>query len=44
MRAIVMKARGEATPQDAHLAAQSLTAARSPRLEAALASFGVRGA
>jgi len=41
MRAIVLKARGEATPQDADLAAQSLTAARSPLLEAALASFGI---
>jgi guanylate kinase len=41
MRAIVLKARGQATPADAALAVQCLTGARSPRLEAALSSFGV---
>jgi guanylate kinase len=41
MRAIVLKARGQATEQDAALAAQCVTLARSPRLEAALASFAV---
>jgi len=43
MRAIVLKARGQATPADAALAAQCLTGARSERLEAALKSFGVAG-
>jgi guanylate kinase len=41
MRAIVLQARGEADPDDANLAARCLTFARSPRLEAALAAFGV---
>ncbi len=41
MRAIVLKSRGEATEQDGALAVQCLTGARSPRLEAALESFGV---
>jgi guanylate kinase len=41
MRAIVLVARGDATPAEGHLAAQCVTRARSPRLEAALQSFGV---
>jgi guanylate kinase len=41
MRAIVLQARGQATEQDATLAAQCLTSARSARLAAALASFEV---
>jgi guanylate kinase len=41
MRAIVLEARGQATEQDAALAAQCLTGARSARLAAALASFDV---
>jgi guanylate kinase len=41
MRAIVLTARGDATPAEGDLAAQCVTGARSPRLEAALASFGV---
>jgi guanylate kinase len=41
MRAIVLVARGEATPAEGDLAAQCVTGARSPRLESALASFGV---
>jgi guanylate kinase len=41
MRAIVLKARGVATPEDADLAGRCLTFARSPRLEFALSSFGV---
>jgi guanylate kinase len=41
MRSIVLVARGDATPAEGDLAAQCLTGARSPRLESALASFGV---
>lgn len=41
MRAIVLVARGEATPAEGDMAAQCVTGARSPRLEAALASFGI---
>jgi guanylate kinase len=41
MRAIVLVARGDATPAEGNLAAQCVTGARSPRLESALASFGV---
>jgi guanylate kinase len=41
MRAIVLMARGDATPAEGDLAAQCVTGARSPRLEAALLSFGV---
>lgn len=41
MRAIVLVARGDATPSEGDLAAQCITGARSPRLESALASFGV---
>jgi guanylate kinase len=41
MRSIVLVARGDATPVEGNLAAQCITGARSPRLEAALASFGV---
>jgi guanylate kinase len=41
MRAIVLAARGQASAQDAGLAAQCLTAARAGRLQAALASFGI---
>ncbi|MGA7155639.1 MAG: guanylate kinase [Acidobacteriaceae bacterium] len=41
MRAIVLVARGEATPSEGDLAAQCITGARSARLEAALASFGI---
>jgi guanylate kinase len=44
MRAIVLTARGEATPAEGDLAAQCVTGARSPRLEAALASFGLTAA
>ena len=44
MRAIVLTARGEATPVEGDLAAQCVTGARSPRLEAALASFGLTAA
>lgn len=40
MRAIVLTARGDATPAEGDLAAQCVTGARSPRLEAALDSFG----
>jgi guanylate kinase len=39
MRAIVLTARGDATPAEGDLAAQCVTGARSPRLEAALDSF-----
>ena len=41
MRAIVLTARGEATLGEGDLAARCITGARSPRLVAALASFGV---
>ena len=41
MRAIVLVARGDATPSEGDLAAQCITGARSARLESALASFGV---
>jgi guanylate kinase len=41
MRSIVLLARGDATPAEGDLAAQCVTRARSPRLEAALHSFGV---
>ncbi len=41
MRAIVLAARGAAAGHDAETARRCLTAARSARLEAALASFGV---
>jgi hypothetical protein len=41
MRAIVLKARGEATEAEGALAVECLTHARSERLESALASFGV---
>ncbi|MGA8939376.1 MAG: guanylate kinase [Acidobacteriaceae bacterium] len=41
MRAIVLVARGEATPVEGDLAAQCITGARSTRLESALASFGI---
>jgi guanylate kinase len=44
MRAIVLTARGEATPAEGDLAAQCVTGARSTRLEAALASFGLAAA
>ena len=44
MRAIVLTARGDATPAEGDLAAQCVTGARSPRLEAALASFGLAAA
>jgi len=44
MRAIVLTARGDATPAEGDLAAQCVTGARSPRLEAALASFGLTAA
>ncbi len=44
MRAIVLVARGEANPEEGDLASQCITGARSPRLEAALASFGVAAA
>jgi guanylate kinase len=41
MRAIVLVARGEATPSEGDLAAQCVTGARSQRLELALESFGI---
>jgi guanylate kinase len=41
MRAIVLTSRGEATPSEGDLAAGCITGARSARLEAALASFGI---
>ncbi|MGC9199719.1 MAG: guanylate kinase [Acidobacteriaceae bacterium] len=41
MRAIILVARGEASPAEGDLAAQCVTGARSQRLEAALASFGL---
>lgn len=41
MRAIILVARGEASPAEGNLAAQCVTGARAPRLEAALASFGL---
>jgi len=41
MRAIVLAARGHANDAETTLAAQSSTASNSPRLHAALASFGV---
>jgi guanylate kinase len=41
MRAIVLKERGDASADEASLAAECLTRARSPRLEQALESFGV---
>lgn len=41
MRAIVLTSRGEATPAEGDLAAACITGARSARLEAALASFGI---
>lgn len=41
MRAIVLVARGEASPAEGDLAAQCVTGARSPRLQLALASFGI---
>ena len=41
MRAIVLVARGEATPAEGDLAAQCIAGARSARLEASLASFGI---
>jgi guanylate kinase len=41
MRAIVLTARGDAMPAEGDLAARCITGARSPRLEAALMSFGV---
>lgn len=44
MRAIVLVARGDATPSEGDLAGQCITGARSPRLEAALASFGITAA
>ena len=44
MRAIVLTARGDATPTEGDFAARCITGARSPRLEAALASFGVAAA
>ncbi len=44
MRAIVLVARGEATPAEGDLAAQCITGARAPRLESALASFGIAAA
>lgn len=44
MRAIVLVARGEATPAEGDLAAQCITGARSARLETALASFGIETA
>jgi guanylate kinase len=43
MRAIVLKERGDASPDEAALAAECLTGARSARLELALESFGVSG-
>jgi len=44
MRAIVLTARAQETPPESDLAARCLTRARSPRLEAALANFGILGA
>ena len=41
MRAIVLVARGDATPSEGDLAAQCVTGARSSRLAAALESFGL---
>jgi guanylate kinase len=41
MRSIVLVARGDATPAEGDLAGQCVTGARSAKLEAALASFGV---
>ncbi len=41
MRAIILVARGEASPAEGDLAAQCVTGARAQRLEAALASFGL---
>jgi guanylate kinase len=41
MRAIVLVARGDATPAEGNLAARCVTSGRSPRLETALQSFGV---
>jgi guanylate kinase len=41
MRAIVLVARGDATPAEGDLAAQCVTGARSVKLESALVSFGV---
>ena len=41
MRAIVLSARGRGSAADSALAAQCLTVAQGPRLQAALASFGV---
>jgi guanylate kinase len=41
MRSIVLVARGDATPAEGDLAGQCVTGARSVKLEAALASFGV---
>jgi guanylate kinase len=41
MRAIVLVARGDASPTEGNLAAQCVTGARSHRLESALTSFGV---
>jgi guanylate kinase len=43
MRAIVLAARGNGSAADAALAAQCLTVAHAPRLQEALASFGVTG-
>jgi len=43
MRAIVLAARGKGSAADAALAAQCLTVAHAPRLQEALASFGVTG-
>jgi guanylate kinase len=44
MRAIVLTSRGDATPAEGDLAARCITEARSARLEAALASFGISAA
>jgi guanylate kinase len=44
MRAIVLTSRGDATPAEGDLAARCITGARSARLEAALASFGISAA
>ncbi len=41
MRAIILVARGDASPAEGDLAAQCVTGARAPRLEAALACFGL---
>ena len=41
LRAIVLASRGSAGPEDAALAARCATATPSPRLDAALASFGL---